>query len=71
MAEVFANAPVAQNWTTKPTTCPVGYTLNPGVLPDDVNVPRYDQIEYLGAWLVGYLEGITHAENTRNEKKED
>lgn len=69
LREVFANAPIAQNWANRPTTHPVGYTLAPGTLPDGVNVPVYDSIESLGAWLVGYLERDVQSTNS-NSKKE-
>lgn len=69
LREVFANAPIAQNWATRPTTHPVGYTLVPGTLPEGVNVPVYDSIESLGAWLVGYLERDVQSTNS-NSKKE-
>ena len=64
LREVFANAPIAQNWATTPTESPVGYTLAPGTLPEGVNVPVYDSIESLGAWLVGYLERDVQSTNS-------
>lgn len=70
MRDVFANAPIAHNWANRPTTHPVGYTLAPGILPDGVNVPVYDSIESLGAWLVGYLERDVLSDSNSNSKKE-
>lgn len=66
--DVFANAPIAQNWAPEPTTYPVGYTLNPGTLPEGVNVPVYDSIESLGAWLVGYLERDVQSTNSNSKE---
>lgn len=66
--EVFANAPIAQNWASEPTTSPVGYTLAPGTMPDGVNVPVYDSIESLGAWLVGYLERDVQSTNSNSKE---
>ena len=68
LREVFANAPIAQNWATTPTTSPVGYTLAPGTLPEGVNVPVYDSIESLGAWLVGYLERDVQSTNSNSKE---